>query len=210
MKNVMLGAAALLFTGVLFAQNTSTSNQSGNDQRVYVRQAGTLLNSTITQGNGSGSGEHRAIVLQRGSGNTNTMNQYGTNNQAYVEQGDDFTPPTNASSTINQGTNNTASDDNKARVSQHGGTGSAITITQDGSENEAAAHQDDSGSTITVTQNGEENKSWVQQYPFYASSNNTATINQSGEENSSWADQDGNNNVMNATQSGNNNAADQE
>ncbi len=36
MKKVILGAAALLFTGVLFAQNTSTSSQSGTDQRVYV------------------------------------------------------------------------------------------------------------------------------------------------------------------------------
>ena len=47
MKKLFLGAAALLLAGGVFAQNTSNSTQSGDDQRVYVRQAGTNLNSGI-------------------------------------------------------------------------------------------------------------------------------------------------------------------
>lgn len=210
MKKVILGAAALLFAAVGFAQNTSNSTQTGDDQRVYVRQAGTLLNSTITQGNGSGAGSNRAIVLQRGDQNTSTIDQEGTNNQSYVEQGANFTPPTGASSTINQGKNDDASANNKARVAQHGGVGSQTTINQDGGANEATVHQDDTDSDIYITQAGNENKSLVHQLPFYASQNNYAEINQTGDENSSWAIQDGNDNDLYATQSGSNNKADQE
>ena len=39
MKKVILGAVALMISGFAFAQNTSNSTQTGNDQRVYVRQA---------------------------------------------------------------------------------------------------------------------------------------------------------------------------
>src|SRR5690606_37343751 len=134
MKKVILGAAALLFAAVGFAQNTSNSTQTGDDQRVYVRQAGTTLLSNITQANGGGDGSHRAMVWQRGSGNTSAINQQGTENEAYVSQGREFTPPTNATANINQGTNNAASEENKARIEQHGGTGSTTNITQDGVE----------------------------------------------------------------------------
>lgn len=208
MKKVILGAAALLFTGVLFAQNTSTSSQSGDDQRVYVRQAGTELSSDITQGNGSGSGHNRAMVMQRGDGNSSAIDQEGTSNQAYVDQAN-FTPPTDAQAVINQGKTNTASANNKARIEQHGGTGSITTINQDGDKNEARAHQDDTGSTITVTQNGNKNRSLVYQLPFYASSNNLAEIVQTGDENCSTAAQDGEDNELYATQIGDKNKADQ-
>src|SRR5690606_1624546 len=117
MKKVILGAAALLFAAVGFAQNTSNSTQTGDDQRVYVRQAGTILSSTITQSNGAGDGSNRAQVMQRGTLNESTIAQSGTDNQAYVDQALN-TPPTDATSTINQ-----TGDSNKARVAQHGGTG---------------------------------------------------------------------------------------
>src|SRR5690554_6843031 len=208
MKKVMLGAAALLFAGGLFAQNTSTSSQSGTDQRVYVRQAGTNLTSGIIQADGSGTGHNRAAVYQRGDGNTSAIDQEGTSNSAYVDQAD-FTPPTDAKAFINQGKNNDASGNNIARIEQHGGTGSVTTINQDGDRNQARAHQDDTGSTINITQNGEDNKSLVYQLPFYASTNNLATILQDGEENCSTAAQDGNDNELYATQAGNNNKADQ-
>lgn len=207
MKKVILGAAALLFAAVGFAQNTSNSTQTGDDQRVYVRQAGTTLLSNITQGNGSGDGSHRAMVWQRGSGNSSAIDQEGTENEAYVSQGREFTPPTNASVVINQGKNNTASEENKARVEQHGGTGSTTTINQDGDENEAYAHQDDTGSTINITQDGTENKSAVYQLPYYSASNNLANINQSGDENCSTALQNGDDNTLSATQSGSENKA---
>ena len=200
MKKVILGAVALMIGGFAFAQNTSNSTQSGNDQRVYVRQAGTLLNSEIDQSNGGGSGSHRAMVLQRGSGNDSDIWQAGSDNEAYVEQGAQFTPPTNATANITQGGTNAASEDNKARIEQHGGTGSTTTMTQDGDENEAYAHQDHTTSTITIDQDGNENKSAVYQLPYYASANNTATITQNGDENKSWASQDGNGNTLNATQ----------
>ena len=208
MKKLFLGAAALLFAGGVFAQNTSNSYQTGDDQRVYVRQAGTNLTSTITQANGGGDGSHRAMVLQKGDLNSATIDQEGTNNQAYVDQFD-FTPPTSATSIINQGKNNTASADNKARVRQHGGTGSTTTMNQDGDANEASAHQDDTGSTIDITQDGTANKSFVGQLPFYASGGNAATINQTGEYNQSWAWQNGDGNTLSATQSGSENKADQ-
>src|SRR5690606_940000 len=137
MKNVILSAVALMIGGFAFAQNTSNSTQSGDDQRVYVRQAGTSLSSNITQANGGGDGSHRAIVLQRGSGNASTIDQEGTDNQALVNQGNEFTAPTNATANITQGGNNNASEGNKARVDQHGGTGSVTNMTQDGDDNEA-------------------------------------------------------------------------
>ncbi|HLW33974.1 MAG TPA: hypothetical protein VKX40_17065, partial [Aequorivita sp.] len=99
---MILCAAALLFAGVTFAQNNSNSSQTGDDQRVFVRQAGVRLSSDITQGNGSGYGSHRAMVMQRGTDNSSTIDQEGSNNQAYVEQAQ-FTPPTNATAIINQG-----------------------------------------------------------------------------------------------------------
>ena len=209
MKKVILGAAALLFTGVLFAQNTSTSTQSGDDQRVYVRQAGTLLSSSITQANGGGDGSHRAMVWQRGTGNASTIDQEGTNNQAYVEQGLFFTPPTSMTSNIYQGTNDNTSEDNKARVEQHGGSGSVATLTQDGEKNEARTHQDGTNGIVNITQDGEENKSLVLQLPFYSALGNVANINQTGEENCSTAAQDGDYNNLAATQSGSENKANQ-
>ncbi|HLW32916.1 MAG TPA: hypothetical protein VKX40_11680, partial [Aequorivita sp.] len=102
MKKVILGAVALMIGGFAFAQNTSNSSQSGTDQRVYVRQAGTNLTSGIIQGDGSGDGHNRAMVMQRGDGNTSAVDQEGTKNSAYVDQAD-FTPPTSASAVINQG-----------------------------------------------------------------------------------------------------------
>jgi hypothetical protein len=209
MKKLFLGAAALLFAGGLFAQNTSFSSQTGDDQRVYVRQAGTLLSSNIIQANGTGNGSHRAMVIQKGDGNFSAIDQEGTNNQAYVDQGAEFTPPINASSIINQGKNNTTSADNKARVRQHGGTGSVATINQDGDENEAATHQDGTSGIVNITQDGTANKSYVAQLPYYSALGNVANIIQTGLYNCSNAAQDGDYNTLSATQSGSENKADQ-
>jgi hypothetical protein len=208
MKKLFLGAAALLFMGAVFAQNTSYSNQTGDDERVYVRQAGTNLSSAIIQGNGSGLGSHRAMVLQKGDLNASDIYQEGTNNQAYVDQFD-FTPPTSASSNIYQGKNNTASANNKARVEQHGGTNSVATLNQDGEANEAKTHQDGTDGVVNITQDGTANKSYVAQLPFYSAVGNTADIYQTDEYNQSWAYQDGDYNYLSATQSGMENKADQ-
>ena len=102
MKKVILCASALLFTGAMMAQNNiSNSTQSGDDQRVYVRQAGTTLSSDITQGNGAGSGANLAKVWQRGVSNSSAIDQEGTNNQASVLQGITFPAPNDNSVVIN-------------------------------------------------------------------------------------------------------------
>ncbi|MDX1271491.1 hypothetical protein [Bizionia paragorgiae] len=204
MKKVIFGAAALLFSGALLAQNTSTSTQTGDDERVYVRQAGTNLTSTTTQ-----AGAHnKAMVWQKGVGNTSTVDQEGTNNQAYVDQ-KDFTPPTNATATINQGKVR-ASDANKAMIRQHGGTGSVATFNQDGDLNEAQTHQDGTNGIVNINQDGTMLKAEVQQSLLsYSAVDNVANIDQLGTNNQVWAKQDGNRNDIDTDQSGLDNKAEQ-
>ncbi|WP_055435844.1 hypothetical protein [Lacinutrix algicola] len=210
MKKVIFGAAALLFSGALMAQNTSNSTQSGEDQRVYVRQAGTALMSTVDQSNGSGDGYNLAKIWQRGDQNTSGVTQLGTNNQASVLQGITFPEPNNNTVTVNQGTNNDASLDNKAYVEQHGGNNSQTTITQDGDANEAYSHQDGVMGNVDITQNGSTNASAVwQNFGDYTATGNAATMDQSGTSNNSYAVQNGNGNTLSSTQSGMGNKSDQ-
>jgi hypothetical protein len=162
MKKVILGASAMLFCTIGFAQvtpsvtsgsqpaartvsalpgaaataNAGESYQNGNDHKVQVRQAGTNQTVYTEQNDGDGAGGNLASVMQTGS----VSSVSGAENAAEViQQG-----TANESTLIQQGDRNNAiteqgltdleSTGNKARIQQGNGGGSE--------DNTAAIRQD--------------------------------------------------------------------
>ncbi len=150
MKKVILGAAALLFTMGMYAQNpepaapnpiapsaptlvpnmgpdpdanTGLSTQTGNAQKVNVLQIGTRQSVLTNQGNGTGSGSNEARISQTGQ----VQPTSGVENAAEVYQRGTENQSTTwqqgdeNQALTRQGQNNTASSENKAFIQQ--GTG---------------------------------------------------------------------------------------
>ena len=227
MKKVILSAAALAFGAIAFAQTTpptapstvsvempSTLNaedgdqgesiQTGNDNRVRVRQAGVNQSVYTNQANGSGTGGNLAWTIQTGqvgdatnpapgtSGMDNAVEvrQQGTENSSYTKQeGDD-----NKAETL-QGMNNDASARNVAYIRQ--GTGqqaqsNEASISQDGDDNKAHTVQTFDNNDAFTIQNGTGNESDINQRANpNAAPGHYAYVDQDGMDNQSKVDQDG-------------------
>ncbi|MGY8915226.1 MAG: hypothetical protein ACKVJF_09120 [Flavobacteriales bacterium] len=242
MKKVILCAAALMIGGVAFAQvsnsagtapstlsaetnlsldplaNTGTSIQTGDNQAVRIRQAGTIQSVLTDQSNGAGTGGNLARVRQTGnvSGNTAasgeanwaTVLQSGTTNQSTTRQEGDF----NNAFTDQDG------ESNKARIRQ--GTGqnaedNFAAIEQSGTTNQALTQQTFDNSEAWTRQIGTDNKSRVLQNAGDDGTDGHSAFNhQEGDRNESWIQQDAVNpadggNIAEALQIGDDNQAKQ-
>lgn len=212
MKNLFLGAAALLACGAISAQDalmlnpaaapsaqqavtlpgTSTDNPNltetfalGNDNRVFVRQAGQLNSTYISQtgvlsffpgdnnqararqhdGTGANSGvnENALEIVQRGSGNKADTYQSNDENEAV---------------TFQRGT------DNKGFIKQFGTEGYA-NVGQVGTGNMGYVYQGGVENAGRIMQIGTENKSQIQQVGL-GNSSNEAITEQDGTANKSY------------------------
>ncbi|PVW14512.1 curlin [Marixanthomonas spongiae] len=223
MKKLMLSAAALMIGAIGFAQvtdtdgdlspspnvvaplpnaaagaNTGESVQNGNDNRVWVRQAGTSQSVYTNQSDGSGIGGNLAKVMQTGAvsaasgvANAADTRQQGTENQSNtIQEGDANEAVTR------QGMNDDGSTGNKARIRQ--GTGQQAqdnfaAIDQDGDGNLASTRQTYDNSDAWTQQVGDENKSMiVQNASPNQSDGHYASVEQQGDLNESFVDQRGN------------------
>ncbi|MDT0293156.1 curlin [Mesonia ostreae] len=239
MKKVILCATALMFGAIGFAQvsgapqasqvaaqagaaagaNTGESVQNGNDNRVWVRQAGTSQSVYTNQNDGSGmggnlarvrqtgvvnplSGElNLAEVLQSGSENQSTTWQQGDRNNAITRQGQNDDASARNKALIQQGNNQNAEDNFAA-------------IDQDGEDNNALTFQTWDNSAALTTQLGNENTSFIRQK---AGPNGTdgheAEVEQVGNNNNSIVRQElgaGAGNIARTFQSGDDNYAQQD
>jgi len=239
MKKVMLSAAALMIGAIGFAQvsgapqasqvaaqpgaavgaNTGESVQNGNDNRVWVRQAGTSQSVYTNQNDGSGIGGNLARVKQTGvvnptSGELNLAEvlQSGSENQSTTwQQGD------RNNAITRQGQNNDASAGNKALIQQGNNQNAEdnfAAIDQDGDNNNALTFQTWDNSAAWTRQMGEENSSYIRQK---AGPNGTdgheAEVEQVGDNNNSIVRQElgaGAGNVARTFQSGDDNYAQQD
>ncbi len=227
MKKVFFGAAALLCSGAIFAQanqgpledinggvstdaevvaaeagaastaNTGWSMQNGNDQKVYVRQAGTNMSVFTDQGDGDGTGGNQARIWQTGavsaaSGieNAADVRQFGTENQSTTRQEGDRNE-----AVTRQGLNDAASASNKALIRQ--GTADQAennyaAIEQDGTENQAWTRQTYDNSEARTVQVGNKNAAKVIQVANpNDSAGHSAIVEQYGDENSAVTMQNG-------------------
>jgi len=193
MKNVILCAAALVFGTVAFAQvggaptaNTPVTNmsanpnanigesvQTGNENKVRVRQAGSRNSVYTNQDDGSGTGGNLGIIMQTGdvgplsgfanaaelrqsgSVNESTMVQAGNRNNAITLQGQGGAPGDDASSgnkaRIQQGSG--LAEFNFAAIEQNGATNQATTV-QGFDNNDAYTIQDGDRNGSMIVQNG--------------------------------------------------------
>jgi len=237
MKKVMLSAAALMIGAIGFAQvsgaptavavpaqagaaagaNTGESIQNGNDNRVWVRQAGTSQSVYTNQNDGAGTGgnlarvrqmgavqatsgvENLAEVLQSGDLNQSTTFQEGDRNNAVTRQGQNDNSSASNMAMIRQGTGQNAEDNFAA-------------IDQDGDGNSAWTRQTFDNSDAWTRQDGDGNKSEIDQN---AGPNGTdghlAEAEQVGDGNMSIINQSGAGarNTARTFQSGNDNYAEQ-
>jgi len=216
MKKLILCATALFFGTMAFAQisgapeaqvvtplagtgghmNAGESVQNGDDNAVRVRQAGTENSVYTEQDNGTGLGGNLARIRQTGnvtgiSGfqNAAEVNQSGTANQATIGTGGDLN-----NVIINQGQNNDASANNKAKVKQGGqhAESNYAAIVQDGDNNQAQGSQGWDNNSMYTIQDGDDNKSMVvQSGGVQGSDGHEALTYQLGEYNESSISQSG-------------------
>ncbi len=79
MKKVLLtGSVLFAFAAASYAQNTSTVNQNGNNQRATATQGGTLFISNIQQTS--------AGSITNAGNSAETVQRYGRNSEAYINQ----------------------------------------------------------------------------------------------------------------------------
>ena len=193
MKKLFLCAVALMIASLGFAQvidtggewsptpktvaplsgaavdaNTGLSIQNGNDNKVWVRQAGTFQSVRTYQDDGTGTGGNLTWVMQTGSVQANSgvwnvteVIQSGTVNQSSTKQEGDYNE-----AITRQGQIITASAGNKALIRQ-GVADQAeynfAAIDQDGDENQARIRQTYDNSDAWTQQVGNNNKSLVLQ-----------------------------------------------
>ena len=230
MKKVILSAAALAFGAVAFAQTTPAtpptapttvdvplatdlngdngdygeSIQTGDANRVRVRQAGVNQSVYTNQANGSGTGGNLAWTIQTGQVGDTPMNapgtsgmenaievvQKGTENSSYTKQEGDE----NMAETL-QGTNDDASANNVAYIRQGNGQqaqSNEASIIQDGNDNKAHTVQTFDNNDAFTVQNGEGNESDINQRANpNQSAGHYAYVDQDGMDNQSKVDQDG-------------------
>jgi len=180
--------------------NMTESYQSGNDNKVAVRQIGTKQGAYTMQGDGTGTGNNQGIILQEGNVGPNSgvanmaeLHQKGTKNQSRQSQFGDRNE-----ALVNQGLTDTGSERNRAEI-QQGATGAQqgqknkAQIDQDGDRNQARTQQRFDKNEALTNQDGDRNYADIGQN---ASPNNSAghaaEVDQVGEDNDAWIRQEGN------------------
>ena len=189
MKKLILCAAALAFGTMTYAQvpgaptadetkvtnnsadvnaNKGYATQSGDDNKVQVRQAGTIQSVYTDQSNGTGTGGNLARIRQTGavtslSGQSNAAEalQLGTTNETTIYQGGDRN-----NAITRQGLTDNGSANNKALVIQGTGEQSEdnfAAVDQDGTGNQASTTQQWDNSSAYTIQSGVDNKSMIVQ-----------------------------------------------
>lgn len=208
-------------SGAAAGANTGLTVQTGDDQRVRVRQAGTEQSAYSFQENGSGSGGNLARIRQTGdvnallSGIQNAADvlQSGTANQSTTRQEGDYN-----SAVTKQGQNDDGSSGNRGRIRQgiaEQAEGNTAKLEQDGIDNRGRIEQTSDSNDAWTVQSGERNKSYTEQraapnntgghyaYTEQTGNDNANLIDQSGtagEGNWAWAFQVGDNNTSIQTQ----------
>jgi len=185
MKKVILGAAALLFSGAIFAQvsQTNLSDVNGNNS-MDANVVTNPLNGFATTGN-------NGHAIQNGTTNKLRVRQAGTSQSSYSEQSDGL-----------------GNGDNRARIWQ---TGDVSGIS--GVENASDVRQKGSGNQSTTDQEGDYNEAVTRQgmKDGGLSGGNRALIShgtaEQGEYNYAMIEQDGQDNRAKTVQSFDNNEA---
>ena len=207
MRSLLTLTLALGLTGVVYAQSTSTTIQSGTGHTITLDQSG-VADAYVEQ---SGS-FNNAGVYQDGTAIQATVIQTGARNLAFVDQGV-FTFPGigDSDATIEQpGT------DNVGYVLQGDGNSLSGTVYQAGVFGDAEVRQSGLGHVGTVDQlEGTNNVGYTSQLGgafneagiVQDGDDNDATITQTGNEHTATVKQVGDRNVSTITQDGFNNRA---
>ena len=246
MKKVIFGATALLFSGAILAQgpvsqddlkdvngtnsqdtqtaayfgasggNSTEAHQTGNINKLEVKQAGALQSVYTEQGDGSGTGDNRARIWQTGevspppSGFANfaDVRQLGSQNQSQTYQEGDFNE-----AITRQGLKDASSSGNRALI-QHGtgqqGEGNYAMVEQDGTDNRSKTIQSFDGNQARTVQVGDANAMRVRQLSGPdGSSGNTALAEQYGSTNNGITFQNGHDQEAHLVQTGANNMSNQ-
>ncbi|WP_246130269.1 curlin [Bizionia saleffrena] len=200
--------------------NAGESYQNGNDNKVWVRQAGTKQSVYTEQDNGLGTGNNAARIWQTGavqatSGvkNAAMVKQLGTNNQSTTQQEGDKNHAVTQQG-LKEGTLG-VSENNRAKIRQ--GTGQQAeknyaSIEQDGANNKALTLQTYDNSEARTVQEGDNNKANINQNAGpNNSSGHSALVEQYGDFNESHVTQSGAgaSNRSASTQTGNGNESHQ-
>ncbi|WGK63728.1 hypothetical protein [Croceiramulus getboli] len=171
MKKVIIGAAALLFGVVGFAQsNTGTAEQDGSDNLIRVRQIGALNNAELDQDGdnnqagilqtGLNDAENGAPATPAGLANDAAITQEGDLNAAFVDQDGDYNV-----ADIEQTSPSGTDEGNRAYIQQ--GVGYAVnneaSISQDGSGNDALTRQFFDSNVASTVQEGDDNDADIRQ-----------------------------------------------
>lgn len=233
MRKITLGALALMFGAVGFAQNnTGTVNQTGNDNTGIVDQTGSENQGTITSdgnlnkddivkwGNWkSGVSAYMMAkgITQKGYKNTGSIDQNsgpatGAGNRAGIGQDGKLN---NAKITQSDPSSHTWGPENNAFVDQLGDNNISVQnqegkannsyFRQDGNGNEAESQQFDYyTSRTTVEQVGDNNTSFQRQEFGNSTGNNKSNVYQKGNMNNANSDQRGKGNEGVISQTGGN------
>jgi hypothetical protein len=213
MKKLFAIMIAVTFcAGFVFAQNTDSTSQTGNNNiatstqtghnGAYTVQVGDLNKATVTQ---SGTNTGEVDQLDNAYQNQATLSQDGSGNDAAINQGMTagfWSDYQTVGAKYNKATLTQAGNNNSGYIEQYGGSnstnGNEANLTQNGNGNTAygyqgwaysgwgetyaQSHLQSYNSKVNISQINNNNGAYVWQY---GGNNNNATISQNGNNNSS-------------------------
>ncbi len=215
-KMIIFLFGMLLLANFVFAQNTSTVTQTGDNNQAIatqsgnneteITQVGTEQKATVTQ---TGSNFGGVYQLNNGSNNEATLTQDGSGNETWINQGmekDFWSNYESVEANWNTATVTQTGNSNFGSVEQYGGTastdGNETSLNQDGNSNTAyiyqgwaysgwgetyeTSHLKTTNSVVQVSQVSEGNWTGVWQY--------------GGDQNQVEVTQDGNDNLASVAQ----------
>ena len=201
MKKVLLtGTTLFAFVAASYAQNTSTVNQNGNQQRASATQTGNLFKSNIQQTSSSS-------VTNQGNYAETTQRQ-GKSSEAFINQ---IGSKSGYAKVIQEGGNSGANVITVNQKNNTGGSGTLPTATATPGDvtaaggNYAFGYQNGSNQTATINQNtgAKGNQATVDQANFGSAQTIVIDQNNSSTDNKATAGQAGGGNAASISQSTN-------